>query len=83
MMDKLFTIFVTIGRKRLKKCKSSNIFLNDDANSEYWTKLPPKRELEKRIHNLFIEAKDSAQERFKLFKPARWNTWMALNETAI
>lgn len=35
--------------------------------AEYWTELPPKKELEKKIHNIFIEAKERI-ERQKLLE---------------
>ncbi len=35
--------------------------------AEYWTELPPKKELEKRLHNALIEAKERLERR-KLLK---------------
>jgi len=31
--------------------------------AEYWTELPPKKELEKKIHYLFIEAKERIEKK--------------------
>lgn len=31
--------------------------------AEYWTELPPKKELEKKIHNIFIEARERIERR--------------------
>ena len=31
--------------------------------AEYWTELPPKKELEKKIHHLFIEAKERIERK--------------------
>lgn len=35
--------------------------------AEYWTELPPKKELEKKLHNAFIEARENF-EKLKLLK---------------
>ncbi|MDR6571095.1 hypothetical protein J2730_006124 [Chitinophaga ginsengisegetis] len=31
--------------------------------AEYWTELPPKKELEKKMHHLFIEAKERIERK--------------------